>query len=73
MASTHVILIKGGCQSGRKVIPHNSKSDLHLVKFVKTTNMWTATAAESRKKQDAAVQPLPKMRSQQSFDEISRL
>ena len=33
----------------------------------------TATAAESRKKQDAAVQPLPKMRSQQSFDEISRL
>ena len=23
--------IKGGCQSGRKVVPHNSKSDLPLV------------------------------------------
>ena len=22
--------IKGGCQSGRKVVPHNSKSDLPL-------------------------------------------
>ena len=22
--------IKGGCQSGRKVVTHNSKSDLHL-------------------------------------------
>ena len=29
--------IKGGCQSGRKVITHNSKSDLPLVRthFVK--------------------------------------
>ena len=23
--------IKGGCQSGKKVVPHNSKSDLPLV------------------------------------------
>ena len=23
--------IKGGCQSGRKVVPHDSKSDLPLV------------------------------------------
>ena len=23
--------IKGGCQSGRKVVPHDSKSDLRLV------------------------------------------
>ena len=26
--------IKGGCQSGRKVVPHNSKSDLPLVATV---------------------------------------
>ena len=25
--------IKGGCQSGRKVVPHNSKSDLPLEQF----------------------------------------
>ena len=25
--------IKGGCQSGRKVVTHNSKSDLPLVKL----------------------------------------
>ena len=25
--------IKGGCQSGRKVVPNNSKSDLPLVSF----------------------------------------
>ena len=39
MASTNVILstyvnqrkIKDGCQSGRKVVTHNSKSDLPLV------------------------------------------
>ena len=38
MASAHVILryvnqtkIKSGCQSGRKVVAHNSKSDLPLV------------------------------------------
>ena len=34
MASAHVILktkIKGGCQSERKVLPHNSKSDLPLI------------------------------------------
>ena len=39
MASAHVIndfevnqtKIKGGCQSGRKVVPHNSKSDLALM------------------------------------------
>ena len=37
MAGAHVILkylnqtkIKGGCQSGRKVVPHDSKSDLPL-------------------------------------------
>ena len=36
MASAHVILnsnqtkIKDGCQSGRKVVTHNSKSDLPL-------------------------------------------
>ena len=36
MASAHVILksiktkIKGGCWSGRKVVPHDSKSDLPL-------------------------------------------
>ena len=37
MASAHVILkyinqtkIKGGCQSGRKVVPHDSKSVLPL-------------------------------------------
>ena len=38
MAGAHVILkylnqtkIKGGCQSGRKVVPHDSKSDLPLI------------------------------------------
>ena len=38
MANTHVVLkylnqtkIKGGCQSGRKVVTHDSKSDLPLV------------------------------------------
>ena len=38
MASAYVILkyenqtkIKGGCQSGRKVVPHDSKSDLPLM------------------------------------------
>ena len=34
MASAHVILktkIKGSCQSGRKVVPHDSKTDLPLV------------------------------------------
>ena len=38
MASVHVILkyvhqtkISGGCQSGRKLVPHNYKSDLPLV------------------------------------------
>ena len=36
MTSAHVIFevnqtkIKGGCQSGRKVVPHDSKSDLPL-------------------------------------------
>ena len=36
MAIAHVIFevtqtkIKGGCQSGRKVVPHDSKSDLPL-------------------------------------------
>ena len=40
MASVHVILkyvnhtnIKGGCQPGRKVVPHVFKSDLPLVVF----------------------------------------
>ena len=28
--------IKGGCQSGRKVVPHNSKSDLPLDKLLHT-------------------------------------
>ena len=29
--------IKGGCQSGRKVVPHDSKSDLpHVSKYVPT-------------------------------------
>ena len=39
MAGAQVILkqvnqtkIKGGCQSGRKVVPHDSKSDLPLLK-----------------------------------------
>ena len=38
MASAHVIFevnqtkIKGGCQSGRKVVPDDSKSDLPLAK-----------------------------------------
>ena len=27
--------IKGGCQSGRKVVTHNSKSDLPLVSIIK--------------------------------------
>ena len=37
MVSAHVIFavnqtkIKGGCQSGRKVVPHDSKCDLPLV------------------------------------------
>ena len=37
MAGAHVILklnqikLKGGCQLGKKVVPHNSKSDLPLV------------------------------------------
>ena len=37
MANVHVIFkanqtkTKGGCQSGRKVLPHDSKSDLPLV------------------------------------------
>ena len=26
--------IKGGCQSGRKVVPHDSKSDLPLIRYV---------------------------------------
>ena len=30
MASAHMTKIKGGCQLGRKVIPHDSKSDLPL-------------------------------------------
>ena len=34
MASAHYevnqIKIKGGCQSGRKLVPHDSKSDLPL-------------------------------------------
>ena len=40
MASAHVILevnqtkIKDGCQSVRKVLPHNSKSDLPLGTYV---------------------------------------
>ena len=29
--------IKGGCQSGRKVVPHDSKSDLPLDKAVRRT------------------------------------
>ena len=39
MAIAHVIFevnqtkIKGGCQSGRKVVTHNSKSDLPLGKI----------------------------------------
>ena len=36
MASAHVILkkIKGGCQSGRKVVTYNSKSDLPLGAYI---------------------------------------
>ena len=41
MASAHVILkyvnqtkIQGGCQWGKKVVPHDSKSDLHLVEKI---------------------------------------
>ena len=34
--------IKGGCQSGRKVVTHNSKSDLPLVKFIKTASVAQA-------------------------------
>ena len=39
MASAHVIEvnqtnIKGGCQLGRKVVPHDSKSDLPLTKTI---------------------------------------
>ena len=31
---TNLTKIKGGCQSGRKGVTHNSKSDLSLVKFI---------------------------------------
>ena len=40
MANAHVILkvnqtkIKDGCQLGRKVVPHDSKSDLPLAAYV---------------------------------------
>ena len=42
------IKIKGGCQSGRKVVTHNAKSDLPLivsdfqmiVKFIKTATVY---------------------------------
>ena len=34
MASAQVILIKGGCKSGRKVVTHNSKSDFPLVVLI---------------------------------------
>ena len=32
--------IKGGCQSGRKVVPHDSKSDLPLVTFLNPTTSF---------------------------------
>ena len=34
--------IKGGCQSGRKVVPHDSKSNLLLAetKFVSKKKLW---------------------------------
>ena len=31
--------IKGGCQSGRKVVTHNSRSDLPLLRFVRLANL----------------------------------
>ena len=48
MATAHVIFevnqtkIKGGCQSGRKVAPHNSNSDLPLIKMKKTDDVENA-------------------------------
>ena len=46
--------IKGGCQSGRKVVTHNSKSDLHLsikniCSFVSVTNTAAPRRVLSRK------------------------
>ena len=34
--------IKGGCQWERKVVTHNSKSDLPLEKFIKTATVAQA-------------------------------
>ena len=31
----HRTKIKGGCQSGRKVVPHDSKTDLPLSKYLR--------------------------------------
>ena len=31
--------IKGGCQLGRKVVTHNSKSDLPLIEIMKGTKL----------------------------------
>ena len=47
MASALVILktkIKGGCESGRKVVPHNSKSDLPLSIYVQHDSHAKAVA-----------------------------
>ena len=44
MASAHFegneTKIKGGCQSGRKVVPNDSKSDLPLPMYVCTHVVW---------------------------------
>ena len=40
--------IKGGCQSGRKVVPHDSKSDLPLLTLLESKPF--KTAPESVKK-----------------------
>ena len=40
--------IKGSCQSGRKVVTHNSKSDLPLVKRVLSANIYNTTAIKQK-------------------------
>ena len=43
----HRTKIKGGCQSGRKVVTHNSKIDLPLVSTLKTYRIVSFSIADA--------------------------
>ena len=50
--------IEGGCQSGRKVVTHNFKSDLSLL--VTTLLLATPGSASGRRDRDPLAPPSPK-------------